>query len=202
MSARLVAVLALAALAACKGPAVPNPAVGQPRFLCCNMFYEKPKINDTNYQRGTMIPFGTRVDIQEVRKNRVRFQPAGHPPIDLVLTHGKKTLTMDQYIDRIFVASDPHTKLRRTAESGGRGGKSRDKTRDKGDGGDVARINAAIEHAQVVPGMTRDEVLMAIGYPPAHRTPSLESSTWTYWANRWESFMVNFDGNRVAGVTR
>jgi outer membrane protein assembly factor BamE (lipoprotein component of BamABCDE complex) len=59
-----------------------------------------------------------------------------------------------------------------------------------------------IEQAQVEPGMTRDEVLMSLGYPPAHRTPSLDSPTWTYWANRWATFEVYFDGDRVSRVNR
>ena len=83
---------------------------------------------------------------------------------------------------------------------------------DEGEGGDAdapkvkadlqTRINQAIEHAQVVPGMTRDEVLMSIGYPPAHRTPSLESPAWTYWQNAVDTFVVSFDGNKVSQVQR
>ena len=74
--------LALTAfLAACKGPAVPHPMTGETRYLCCNMHYEKPEISDVNYLKGTLIPFGTRVQVLEVRKNSVKFQPAGHPTI-------------------------------------------------------------------------------------------------------------------------
>ena len=50
--------------------------------------------------------------------------------------------------------------------------------------------------------MNREQVLMSLGYPPAHRTPSLDGPTWTYWANRFATFMVHFDGDRVARVQR
>src|SRR5262249_38616603 len=98
------------------------------------------------------------------------------------------------------VASDPHAKLRRAgAAPSGRGAKGKDKERT-GDA-DATRINEAIEHAQVVPGMTRDEVLMSIGYPPAHRTPSLESPRWVYWHSHWQpAYAVNFEGDRVVNV--
>src|SRR5207249_3968373 len=75
--------------------------------------YEKPDISDVNYLKGTLIPFGTRVQVLEVRKNSVKFQPAGHPTITLVLRYGKEAITMDQYLDRTFVREDPHTKLPR-----------------------------------------------------------------------------------------
>ena len=68
----LPATLALAALlAACKGPAVPHPMTNATRYLCCNLHYEKPEISDANYLKGTLIPFGTRVQVLEVRKTSV-----------------------------------------------------------------------------------------------------------------------------------
>src|SRR5439155_6455112 len=34
------------------------------------------------------------------------------------------------------------------------------------------------------------------------RTPSLSASMWTYWANRWATFEVYFDGDKVSRVQR
>ena len=52
------------------------------------------------------------------------------------------------------------------------------------------------------PGMSKDQVLMTLGYPPADRTPSLEASTWTYDASPSQTFTVSFDGGKVTQVTR
>ena len=186
----LPATLALASLlAACKGPAVPNPMTGQTRFLCCNLHYEKPEISDANYLKGTLIPYGTQVHVLEVRKNTVKFQAEGHPPITLVLKYGKDTLGMDEYLNRIFLREDPHAKLPKPGK-------------DKKQAAAAERMRKLIEEGTVEPGMTKDEVLMAVGYPPVHRTPSLSSPNWTYWQNRWVTFEVYFDGDKVSRVQR
>lgn len=188
-------------VAACQGPPVPNPMVGESRYLCCNMHYEKPEVTDVNYQRGALIPFGTKVQILEVRKASVKFQPEGHPPITFVVKHGKGLVTIDQYMERLFLTQDPHLKLRGTAAAAAARGKKGAKPA-AGTPATPAKIQKLIEEGTVDVGMTRDQVLMSLGYPPAHRTPSLEGPTWTYWQNRWESFTVNFDGDKVAGVGR
>jgi hypothetical protein len=182
------ATLALAALlAACKGPAVPHPMTSETRYLCCNMHYEKPEISDVNYLKGTLIPFGTRVQVLEVRKNSVKFQATGQPPIVLVLKYGKDAISMDQYLEQIFLKEDPHAKLPRAGK-------------DKKQAGAAEKTRKLIEDGVVEPGMTREQVIMAIGYPPLHRTPSLSSPSWTYWANRWVTFIVYFDGDKVSRV--
>lgn len=198
-AAAALALPLLALTAACKGPVVPSPLTGESRYTCCNMHYEKPEITDVNYQRGVLLPFGTRVQIVEVRKASAKFQAEGHPPITLVMRQGKGILTMDQYLDRIFLTEDPRLRLRSKAAAPTKGRKGAKATRTFGT---PAAVVTAIEQSTVEVGMTRDQVLMSLGYPPPHRTPSLESPTWVYWMNRWETFSVNFDGDKVASVVR
>ena len=50
-------------------------------------------------------------------------------------------------------------------------------------------------------GMTRKGVMIALGYPAAHKTPSLDSSTWIYWGNRFRTVGVDFnDQGKVSNV--
>ncbi len=50
-------------------------------------------------------------------------------------------------------------------------------------------------------GMTKAGVLAALGYPAAHKTPSLDAATWIYWTNRYRTLGVDFDGSgKVAAV--
>ena len=39
--------------------------------------------------------------------------------------------------------------------------------------------------------MTKQQVIMSLGYPPTHRTASTDLNTWTYWYNRWLTYQVH-----------
>jgi len=57
-----------------------------------------------------------------------------------------------------------------------------------------------IEQGQALPGMTKQGVVFAIGYPPFHRTASLEEDVWTYWNSRFGTFQVHFENGVVTQV--
>ena len=42
-------------------------------------------------------------------------------------------------------------------------------------------------------GMSKKGVRIALGYPAAHRTPSLEINSWVYWRNRFSTKVIEFD---------
>jgi len=49
-------------------------------------------------------------------------------------------------------------------------------------------------------GMTKEQVVMTRGYPPGHKTPSLEVDSWTYWNNRFGTHLLIFqDGVLIKG---
>jgi len=162
----------------CMKSSLPSPFDGQTRYLCCNLHFEKTTITDANYQQGTLVPLGTRVTITKVQGNATTFEAPGYPPITVVLKYGRRVLPVDSFVNRLFVEQDPKKKLRNLPP----------KTRE------------LIESAQVGRGMTRDQVLMSLGYPPPHRTPSLDSPQWLYWQNRRSRLAVDFDGARVNQV--
>jgi hypothetical protein len=51
----------------------------------------------------------------------------------------------------------------------------------------------AIKNATVVNGMSKRAVLASYGYPPEHKTSSLDSNIWVYWRNKMGTFNVCFD---------
>ena len=171
---------ALALVAGCAAKRPPHPLTNEYRYTCCNIRYEKDEINDANYQVGTIIPFGTRVQILEVRDDRVRFQPEGGTPITLFIRYGT-AIPLEQHLSRLFLTADPKAKLPKKMP---------------------AKKRQLLDQGVVEPGMTREEVLLAIGYPPAHRTPSLSANSWHYWQNRWIQFDVFFNGDKVDRVQR
>lgn len=59
-----------------------------------------------------------------------------------------------------------------------------------------------IAEGKALVGMSREGVMTALGYPAAHRTPSLDASTYVYWTNRFKTVGVDFDANgKVKNVT-
>lgn len=57
-----------------------------------------------------------------------------------------------------------------------------------------------IEEGLVEVGMTRPGVLVALGYPPEHRTPSLEDPVWTYWGETGRVVVAFDGGGRVVSI--
>ena len=57
-----------------------------------------------------------------------------------------------------------------------------------------------VQAGSVLPGMTKRAVILAIGYPPEHATPSLDSDVWTFWKNRFGKMQVHFTGNKVTEI--
>lgn len=50
-------------------------------------------------------------------------------------------------------------------------------------------------------GMTKNGVRIALGYPAAHKTPSLNANTWIYWRNRFRTMAVEFgDDGKVKAI--
>lgn len=52
------------------------------------------------------------------------------------------------------------------------------------------------------PGMSRQGVIYAIGYPPRHVNPRLEADEWTYWSSRFDRFIVEFDDDGMVANIR
>jgi hypothetical protein len=184
-SSRTFLVLAVALVVACgtstrSTRSVSDPRVGKVFYLCCNVHFDaaKPTITDALSTQGTLIPFGTRVEVRKVTRDTVTFEAVGHPPITLEYTYGAKALSFDQYLGRLFVTEDPRLKLKKVP----------------------ARQVKLVEKGTVAPGMSRDQVIMALGYPTADRTPSLEASSWTYSTGSSQALVVYFDGGRVSSV--
>ncbi len=176
----LIVAVAAGFIGGCKSPEVPSPYTGTNRYLCCNLYYEKTTTTDASWQVGTKVPFGTPVYINRVRRNAVEFTPQGYPTLTIAYKYGDKSVPFDTYLDRLFPEHDPRKMLRKVP----------------------AKRVQAIEQGLVEPGMTKDQVMMALGVPPGHRTPSLDSPTWTYWRNRWDTMTIYFVGDKVERVSR
>lgn len=58
-----------------------------------------------------------------------------------------------------------------------------------------------VTEGKALVGMSKQGVMTALGYPAAHKTPSLDDNTWTYWKDRFRTLRVEFDpAGRVSKV--
>jgi hypothetical protein len=147
-------------------------------FTCCNLHYEGEDINDANYWVGQKLPAGTSVHVEKMSADSITFIAAG---TRLTLTHeyGTAQESLQQYLDKVLVPIDPGPRIAAYP----------------------AAVRRAIDNAKVEHGMTRDQVILSLGYPPTHRTPSLQEREWTYWYNRWVTYKVVFnDAGKVAEI--
>ncbi|MBB5017429.1 outer membrane protein assembly factor BamE (lipoprotein component of BamABCDE complex) [Chitinivorax tropicus] len=62
------------------------------------------------------------------------------------------------------------------------------------------QIEEAIQQGRIIKGMPKAAVLMAVGYPPAHKTPSLDDDQWTYWSTKVDRKVVRFASGKVVEI--
>lgn len=140
-----------------------------------NMWYEKPeKIYSTNYHRGDMEPVGSQVEILKRKENEIQFRDIS-TGIKFKLIRIKKytNVTPDELFARYFS---------KDSVLGG-AGYLRFSQMEK----------EKIKTGELAVGMSKEAVIMAYGYPPTHRTQTLEQTTWTYWKGRLDNFEIKFD---------
>jgi len=168
----LACVLAAAPLAALAQlppppPALPDPANG---FLCCNMRTDGSWISDSNYFSidKKVIPLGTPVKALGYGRQRVYVEFADGK--QAIGNDYSRNLNLTAFARRYIVAEDPRQKL----------------------AGYPPRIRKAIEAGRLVPGMTREQVIMAVGYPISSENPDLNAPVWRYWLSTWAEYQVMF----------
>lgn len=170
--------LALAACTKSLSPDLVSQYQARTLYTCCNMHHESTDISDANYYVGAMIPLGTPVRLVSALRGGVAIEADGRK-LNLYHSYGTAQESFQQYLDKILVSEDPKVKLAAYPQA----------------------VQAAIKDGRVEVGMTREQVLLSLGYPPTHRTPSTMANDWTYWYNRFVTYRVQFDDTgRVASI--
>jgi hypothetical protein len=174
-------VLASVGLAKPSPPPPPPPGSGLPRqgFACCNLHFDKDWINDGNYAKFPMIPAGTPVEVQSYGKDRA-FVLINGKPMKLGHDYGRDQETLDQWVNKIVVDQDPGPRISRYPRP----------------------VQDAIQAGKLMVGMTREQAIVAIGYPLTSENGPLESSTWKMWRSTHGEYDLNFgpDG-RLTSIT-
>ncbi len=149
-------------------------------YLKYNLKYDanRNKASCVNYQNGLMVPFGTKVKILSYSRRVINLEIPDGTVIKMAYSRKYTGMKVDKWIDKVTSVKDPTPQL-----------KSFSKIDREG-----------IEEGKALIGMTKKAVVIALGYPPVHRTRTLKSNRWVYWANRVVTFGVRFSHDKVVAV--
>jgi hypothetical protein len=168
---------AVSSLAFAAGKGERGGPLGKVYYTAVNIWYEKPReIPTTNYHRGTIIPVNTKATITEYNTKEVTFKTENNVEYTLVYVARHSIKPMSDLFNQYF--SEKEIALDRFTEE-------EQKYIKKGD---------------VTSGMSKEAVLAAFGYPPAHATASIDANQWKYWENRFTNFLVTFNNNTVTDI--
>jgi hypothetical protein len=136
-------------------------------YTCCNLHHDKNRISDANWTHAPMIPAGTAIKVLSYGNNEANVEIDGQPYV-IAHEYGRKQETLDQFMSKIVVKASPRDKIASWAEP----------------------VRSAVARGTVVNGMTREQVIVSVGYPAPHRTPSLDATVWNHWQSRAGRFEV------------
>ena len=149
---------------------------GETYFMRHGLKFERTAWDATNYWRGTLLPINAKVTLLKMSGSTMTISWEG---AELVIKNSKNTkVDLPALAKRMF--SRAEVPINKFGDS----------------------LAGTIAAGEVVKGMTREQVIMARGYPPAHETPSIASDNgrWIYWSSRYVKITYVFkDGVLTEG---
>jgi hypothetical protein len=130
-------------------------------YTCCNLRSYDGWISSNNVQGGDLVAAGEPARFDQIKKNYYLYGMIGGTELALRDDNARSKEDTLRWAHRIIVAEDPRPKLAAWP----------------------ADVRKAISYGRVFTGMTREQVLMALGYPAPADTPDLNAESWLYWTS-------------------
>jgi serine/threonine protein kinase len=150
-----------------------NPSDKEPKFAgytCCNLHASGDWVSDLNYATDTLIPAGSPIRVEDYGRWRV-FTELDGKKVRIGLDYGRSSETLAQYIRKLTVDKDLRFRMAQFPTS----------------------IQDAIRAGKIMPGMTKEQLVMAVGFPARHETPNVSAPVWKFWYSSRIQYSVNFD---------
>jgi hypothetical protein len=138
-------------------------------YTCCNLHYDSDWISDANWAQLPMIPAGAPIKVLSYGSNRVSVEIDGKP-FRIGQDYGRNEESLEKYISKLVVKSNPKAKIERYPD----------------------KVRAAIRMGRVIPGMTHEQALISVGYPPTHQTRTLDARVWNHWQSRAGRYEIHW----------
>jgi hypothetical protein len=148
-------------------------------FLCCNMHSDGQEISDLSIggPERHVVPVGSPIRATSYGKHRVKVVVENKN--QTLLNDYSRDLPIAQFARRFIVQDDPAVKIKSFPQN----------------------IQYAIAAGHLVRGMTREQVLMSVGYPASSEVANLSSNEWLFWITNEVQYRVKFDDKeRLADV--
>lgn len=120
-----------------------------------------------NYQKDGLIPHCTEIEVIDIDSDTFLFRANNK---EYEFEFDERNGSFDESIQQYFGAAcqKVSSKLNHVDKKG-------------------------LDMGAVYKGMSKSGVILAIGYPPRHQTPTVRDKVWKYWLNDDETFSVIFD---------
>lgn len=162
MSHRVIGSLAVAASALALAGCATNMSPPLTGYLCCNLSVSSDVIYASNPLGGTLARAGESVRIEQTKRNAYFWGYIGDNYVGFTddVTPGSSNATAPlEWMRRIVVQEDPRKQLSAWPVD----------------------VRNAVLSGRVFVGMTKPQVLMALGYPSLDLTPAqVSADTWKY----------------------
>ncbi|MGH7944091.1 MAG: hypothetical protein ACREH8_04950 [Opitutaceae bacterium] len=157
---------------------VPPPAevsAGKDYFTRFTFREEKNEHKTTNYARGTIVPINTPVKLVSMSGSKLTLRRLDNGQEIKVENEDKYTKKSIPEIAAMMLSAKK-TPIEKLPEE----------------------VASAVRNGDMRKGMTKELVLLARGYPPAHETPSIDSDRWVYWSSRFVKQTIVFVNGRLS----
>ena len=112
-------------------------------------------------------PAGTPVTVTGFQYDRAYVLIAGSE-MYIRQEHGREQETLGKFIGKTVVATDPKAKIATWPKE----------------------VQDAIQAGRVMPGVTKEQVTVSLGYPMTSYTASLDSPVQKYWVGRFDPYEI------------
>jgi hypothetical protein len=154
------------------------PSYPRQGYACCVLHYNKLWISDNNVG-ASMIAAGTPIEVTGYGSNRAHIKIDGKN-MELGHDYGRETEALDAWVRKMVVNEDPRPKFNSFAPT----------------------VQEAIRLGKVMVGMTREQCIIAVGYPLTNENVTLDGPTWRMRDPAGTEYQLNFSrDSRLMSVT-
>lgn len=163
----VLAAISVALAASCATPGTKEELQPRAGYACCNLHYQRDKISDANWLELPFVAAGTPVRVTGLEYDRAYVLIAGS---DMYIRqeYGREQETLGRFIGKTIVAADPKPVIAAWPQE----------------------VQDAIRAGRAMLGMTKEQLIVSLGYPMTSYTASLDAPIWKYWMGSFDPYEI------------